>query len=402
MTRASSILTALRLGWIFPVIRLCKWEEPGRQCETLARQLGIPLAAIAVFLLIWSQAVQSLPPTDLGKLPGPAEVWSAFGKLREEGRIEKMRGQHHEIRQIQLLLRNRKNGEPVAAALRQHAGLTPAQLEWLRETKIHPRFKPETFTEVFAGGGEGVLPVRAISPAFSELTEAFEGHASITVRQYGGRPTFGSQIRESLGTVFAGFLIASLIAIPVGILCGLSKNFHSAMNVFIQVFKPVSPLAWLPVVTLVVVSLHVPEENGLAISFVVSAIVVALCSLWPTLVNTALGVSSMDRDHLNIARVLNLGWFTRLFRIILPSSLPFVFTGLRISLGVGWMVLIAAEMLAQNPGLGKFVWDMFQNGSSETLAMIMVAVFTIGIIGFLLDTLMAALQSLVSYEDKLA
>jgi nitrate/nitrite transport system permease protein len=115
-------------------------------------------------------------------------------------------------------------------------------------------------------------------------------------------------------------------------------------------------------------------------------------------VNTAIGVNSIDKDHLNVARVLNLGAMTRVRKIVIPSSLPYIFAGLRISLGVGWMVLIAAEMLAQNPGLGKFVWDMFQNGSSSTLARIMVAVFTIGIIGFLLDRIMITLQRLVSYQ----
>ena len=102
-------------------------------------------------------------------------------------------------------------------------------------------------------------------------------------------------------------------------------------------------------------------------------------------------VASTDKDFLNVAKVLKLSWFSQIFKVVLPASLPLVFTGLRLSLGVGWMVLIAAEMLAQNPGLGKFVWDMFQSGSSETLSMIMVAVFTIGIIGFFLDTIMLSL-----------
>jgi nitrate/nitrite transport system permease protein len=137
-------------------------------------------------------------------------------------------------------------------------------------------------------------------------------------------------------------------------------------------------------------------------SFVSSAITVALCSLWPTLVNTALGVASVDPDHLNVARVLRLPWTVRVRKIVIPSALPWIFSGLRLSLGVGWMVLIAAEMLAQNPGLGKFVWDMFQNGSSETLAQIMVAVFTIGAIGFALDRMMISLQRAVSHDGRAA
>jgi nitrate/nitrite transport system permease protein len=131
----------------------------------------------------------------------------------------------------------------------------------------------------------------------------------------------------------------------------------------------------------------------------ISAITVALCSLWPTLINTTVGVASVDKDLLNVSRVLRLSWLAKVGRIVLPSSLEMIFTGLRLSLGVGWMVLIASEMLAQNPGLGKFVWDEFQNGSSQSLARIMVAVFTIGVIGFLLDRVMLTLQQLVSWRE---
>ena len=131
-----------------------------------------------------------------------------------------------------------------------------------------------------------------------------------------------------------------------------------------------------------------------------SAITVSLCSLWPTLINTSLGVSSIDKDLMNVAKVLRLNWTTQLFKVVIPASLPLLFTGLRLSLGVGWMVLIAAEMLAQNPGLGKFVWDEFQNGSSESLARIMVAVFTIGIIGFLLDRVMLGVHAFVDFGSK--
>lgn len=219
-------------------------------------------------------------------------------------------------------------------------------------------------------------------------------------RTYSGKDTYLDQILTSLKTVFAGFLIASLMAVPAGIACGLSPTMQNALNPLIQIFKPVSPLAWLPIVWIVVGALYTPKDPMFEISFINSAITVALCSLWPTLVNTAVGVASIDRDHLNVAKVLRLSWSTKLFKIVLPSALPLIFTGLRLSLGVGWMVLIAAEMLAQNPGLGKFVWDMFQNGSSETLSMIMVAVFTIGIIGFLLDTVMSALQQVVTFEPR--
>jgi nitrate/nitrite transport system permease protein len=150
----------------------------------------------------------------------------------------------------------------------------------------------------------------------------------------------------------------------------------------------------------VVSAVYVSSEPLLQKSFVTSAITVTLCSLWPALINTSLGVASIDKDLMNVGRVLQLGWFTQVFKIVLPSALPLIFTGLRLSLGVGWMVLIAAEMLAQNPGLGKFVWDEFQNGSSESLARILVAVFTIGIIGFMLDRIMLALQAAFTYSSR--
>ncbi len=120
------------------------------------------------------------------------------------------------------------------------------------------------------------------------------------------------------------------------------------------------------------------------------------------MINTALGVASIDKDYINVARVLRLKFSAKIFKIVIPASLPYIFTGLRISLGVGWMVLIAAELLAQNPGLGKFVWDEFRNGSSQSLARIMVAVFTIGLIGFILDRIMVALNKLVSFGQNVA
>ena len=229
---------------------------------------------------------------------------------------------------------------------------------------------------------------------------AADPSATIAVRKYTGKPTYIDQILTSLKTVFAGFLLATLVAVPIGVLCGLSKTVNRALSPFIQLFKPVSPLAWLPLVTMVVSALYVTSDPMFEKSFVNSAITVALCSLWPTIINTALGVTSIDRDLMNVARVLQLPIGTRLFKLVLPASLPLIFTGLRLSLGVGWMVLIAAEMLAQNPGLGKFIWDEFQNGSSSSLARIMVAVFTIGLVGFLLDRMMFGLQSLFSFGAR--
>jgi nitrate/nitrite transport system permease protein len=224
--------------------------------------------------------------------------------------------------------------------------------------------------------------------------------ADVRIRPYTGKPTFLDQIVTSLLTVFTGFLLATVIAVPLGVLTGLSSNVYRAINPIVQIFKPVSPLAWLPIVTIIVSAVYVTDDPLFSKSYLTSAITVTLCCLWPTLINTAVGVSSMDRDLVNVGKVLRLGWFTTVWKIALPSAIPMIFTGLRLSLSIGWMVLIAAEMLAQNPGLGKFVWDEFQNGSSNSLGRIMVAVFTIGLIGFLLDRGMLMLQGRVSWDKE--
>jgi len=219
-------------------------------------------------------------------------------------------------------------------------------------------------------------------------------------RAYTGAPSYYQQIWTSIQTVFSGFLLATVVAVPLGILAGLSPTANAGLNPLIQIFKPVSPLAWLPIVTMIVSALAATEGGLFPKSFIISAVTVTLCSLWPTLINTSLGVASIDKDLVNVSKVLKMNTRTKIAKLVLPSALPLIFTGLRLSLGVGWMVLIAAEMLAQNPGLGKFVWDEFQNGSSSSLARIMVAVLTIGIIGFLLDRVMFALQSLFTFTNN--
>ncbi len=222
------------------------------------------------------------------------------------------------------------------------------------------------------------------------------------IRAYTGKATYLDQIVTSILTVLTGFVLASLIAIPAGIVIGLSRKVHSAVNPLVQLFKPISPLAWLPLVTMVVSAVYVTDDPMFEKSFINSVVTVMLCSLWPTLINTSVGVANIEPDLQNVSRVLRLGRWTHIRRVVLPSSLPMIFTGLRLSLGVAWMVLIAAEMLAQNPGLGKFVWDEFQNGSSQSLARIMVAVITIGLIGFALDRIMLYLLGRVAWDPETA
>lgn len=218
------------------------------------------------------------------------------------------------------------------------------------------------------------------------------------VRDYTGKETFVDQIGTSLITVMSGFVLAALVAIPFGIAIGLSKTLNAMANPVVQTFKPVSPLAWLPLVTMVVSAFYSTPDPVVPKAFITSMVTVTLCCMWPMIINTSVGVAAIDRDLVNVSKVLRLRPLTHVRKIVLPASVPMIFTGMRLSLGVAWMVLIAAEMLAQNPGLGKFVWDEFQNGSSDSLARILAAVLVIGLIGFLLDRGMLTLQRFFSWD----
>ncbi len=335
-TRITRFLELIGLTWGVPVVKLCAGEDPAGQFRRLWMEMGVPIAAFLLFLMVWDWSAARVE-TSLGAIPGPAAVWGQVQNLIDDHRRER---------------------EKEAAFYQRQEARNAAKL--------------------------------AKNPA-----------AEVKIRPYTGKPTYPDQILTSLWTVFAGFVLATLVAVPLGLLCGLSRVVNTALNPLIQIFKPVSPLAWLPIVTLVVSATYVVDDKSwFDKSFLTSAITVTLCSLWPALINTAVGVASIDKDLMNVARVLQLGWLTTVRKIVLPGALPLIFTGLRLSLGVGWMVLIAAEMLAQNPGLGKFVWDEFQNGSSQSLGRIMVAVFTIGVIGFLLDRIMLTLQTCFSFGES--
>lgn len=261
-------------------------------------------------------------------------------------------------------------------------------------------------------------PAQILSAAKS-VVSGEEKAARIADQSYPRRETIWFQVKRSLFTVFIGFIMAACVAIPVGIMCGLNKVVMACLTPIISIFKPVSPVVWLLIFQIVVGAFFLPDPNsywlfefcdalpfikdlGVNPALIFSACTVAMCAVWPALVNTALGVSSIDQDHLNVARVLKLGLWARLFKIVIPSALPLVFAGLRISLGVGWMVLIAAEALSSSAGLGKFVWDEYQNGSSQSFANIIFACFLVGIIGFILDRLMILLQRSVSFDDGTA
>jgi len=327
------------MSWMDGVIGNLTGDYLRRSMNRFVQTFMVPLIAFGIFLLLWSAGARNVE-TSLGQLPGPAMVWE---------QVVALYGEHREERR--------------------------------KEADFYERMQQRLDKAVAAGKPQEKLD-------------------RITQRKYTGAPTFIDQILTSLITVATGFIIGSIIAIPIGIMCGMSPTIYRALNPIIQVFRPVSPLAWLPLVTMVVSAVYVTSDPMFDKSFLTSAITVTLCCLWPTLINTTVGVSGVNKDLLNVSRVLRLNWFTKTIKIVLPASMPMIFTGLRLSLSIGWMVLIAAEMLAQNPGLGKFVWDEFQNGSSNSLARIMVAVLVIGSIGFMLDRGMLMLQRLVSWDKN--
>jgi len=364
----------LGLSFLTPLLRLAAGDSARAQLRELWRLAIVPMLAILGFLAVWAQTAPMVQ-TSLGAVPGPAQVWAQAQVLHADHVAKRESAAAFYARQ-----------EARNAALGAVPG--PAQV-WAQAQVLHADHVAKR---------ESAAAFYARQEARNAALVADGKADQVKRRSYTGAPSYYDQIRTSLLTVFFGFAIGAVIAIPLGVLAGLSPIGQAAINPLVQVFKPVSPLAWLPIVTMIVSAAYVSDDPTFSKSFITSAITVTLCSLWPTLINTTLGVASVDRDLLNVAKVLRLSTLTKIRRVILPSALPLIFTGLRLSLGVGWMVLIAAEMLAQNPGLGKFVWDEFQNGGSDSLARIMVAVFTIGLIGFALDRVMFAVQSMVTFD----
>lgn len=194
----------------------------------------------------------------------------------------------------------------------------------------------------------------------------------------------GWLLLASLRRVLLGFLLGAVVAIPVGFLIGMSKQAMLAINPIIQIFKPVSPLAWLPI-ALAIFNLADPS----------AIFVIFITSLWPTIINTALGVSSVSQDYIDVARVLEMPKWRRITKIILPASLPYIFTGLRISLGIAWLVIVAVEMLTGGIGIGFFVWDEWNR---LNLSSVFLAVLVIGITGLLLDFAVGKVESWVTHR----
>ncbi len=194
----------------------------------------------------------------------------------------------------------------------------------------------------------------------------------------------GIQLAWSVGRVALGFGLAALIAIPLGFLIGMSKVIFDALDPFIQVLKPISPLAWMPL------ALFTLKDSGVSAIFVIF-----ICSIWPMLINTAFGVAAVRKEWIDVARTLEVSPLRKAFWVILPAAAPTIMTGMRISIGIAWLVIVAAEMLVGGTGIGYFVWNEWNNLS---IANILVAVFLIGVIGMLLDMGFARLQKAVTYK----
>src|SRR6266508_422427 len=189
-----------------------------------------------------------------------------------------------------------------------------------------------------------------------------------------GRLAFYSLVR-----VAKGYALALLIGTPVGFLLGLSRAFHQSFDPILQFLRPISPLAWLPL------GLVIFQKSEPAAVFTI-----ALCAMWPTVINTAMGVRSISQDYLNVGRVLKLPRWKMLTKIIVPATLPYVFTGYRLSLGLAWLVIVASEMLTGTPGVGGFLWQEY---NSLVCSHIILSVITIGAIGFVLDRLMGLVEA---------
>jgi len=195
----------------------------------------------------------------------------------------------------------------------------------------------------------------------------------------------GLQLAASLGRMAIGYTIASVVAISLGVALGLSPVLYRAVNPYVQVLKPISPLAWMPLF------LYTIRDSGQA-----AVLVIVMSSLWPTLANTAFGVASIKRDYLNVAAILQLSWPRRLLTVILPAAAPAILAGLRISVGSAWVAIVAAEMLIGGTGIGYFVWNEWNN---LALTSVIFAILAIGVIGVLLDAALGRLSRRLAYQE---
>jgi len=235
-------------------------------------------------------------------------------------------------------------------------------------------------------GGGGADAAKSGFPTLAQMGSAIVTQLSSPFYDNGPNDKgVGLQLAYSLGRVALGFAIAAAVAIPLGFLIGMSPLVYRALDPFIQVLKPISPLAWMPL------ALYTIKDSNISGIFVIF-----ICSVWPMLLNTAFGVAGVRREWLNVARTLEVPPLRKAFEVILPAAAPTIVTGMRISMGIAWLVIVAAEMLVGGTGIGYFVWNEWNNLS---LPNVIFAILMIGVVGMLLDLMFARLQKVVTYVD---
>ena len=221
-------------------------------------------------------------------------------------------------------------------------------------------------------------PSKVFTHAVAELSNPFYDAGS-------NDKGIGIQLAYSIGRVLAGYSLAALLAIPIGFVIGMSPMWRRALDPYIQVLKPISPLAWMPL------ALYIIKDSATS-----SIFVIFICSVWPMLLNTAFGVASVRRDYINVARTHELSRVETAIKVILPAAAPTILTGMRISIGISWLVIVAAEMLVGGTGIGYYVWNEWNN---LNLSSVIFSILMIGVIGMLLDLLLARAARLVEYSD---
>ena len=236
--------------------------------------------------------------------------------------------------------------------------------------------------EMLMGGAEQEArvppPSDVIGLAVEELSNPF----------YDAGPNdkgIGIQLGYSIYRVLTGFFLAALIAIPVGFLIGMSPLMYKALNPFIQVLRPISPLAWMPL------ALFIIKDSETS-----SIFVIFICSIWPMLINTAFGVAGVRKDWINVARTHELSALRTAATVILPAAAPTILTGMRISIGIAWLVIVAAEMLVGGTGIGYYVWNEWNN---LDLTSVIFSILMIGVVGMLLDLALSGATRLVQYQE---
>ena len=252
--------------------------------------------------------------------------------------------------------------------------MTPEQIEYAKLMGKDPT------------AGAAQTAIKSGFPTLGQMADAAVANLSRPFYDNGPNDKgLGVQLGHSLGRVALGFGLAMAVAIPLGFLIGMSPLAYKALDPFIQVLKPISPLAWMPL------ALYTIKDSAISGIFVIF-----ICSVWPMLINTAFGVAGVRKEWLNVARTLEVRPIRRAFEVILPAAAPTILTGMRISMGIAWLVIVAAEMLVGGTGIGYFVWNEWNNLS---LPNVIFAILVIGVVGMLLDLMFARLQKAVTYAD---